>query len=97
MIWKRAVADGLYKCGSCRTPIAAGELVAFTKTRLERCEPCGRQIEEPHDIEEDETGVPPGVTHQPSMGFGGERNRMVSTSELARRHASSHFQRRTRR
>jgi hypothetical protein len=95
MIWRRAVADGIHKCGSCKYAIAAGEIFAETRTKLTRCEPCGRTIEDPPAVIEDaEVGVPDGVNHQPSLGF--ERNRMVSSGELARRHVARHVERRRR-
>jgi DNA-directed RNA polymerase subunit RPC12/RpoP len=97
MQWKRAAIDGLYRCGNCRTDIRAGELVAITKTGAERCEPCGRRIEDPPEsIESDETqsGVPRGVRHQASLGFDGRR--MASTGEVARQHVARHFNRRRR-
>ena len=97
MTWRRVVINGFRSCGSCARPIAKGELVAFTRTGAERCEDCGRKIEDPPAEVDDDSGVveesvPAGGTHQPSLGF--ERNRMVATGELARRHVADHFHRR---
>lgn len=71
MTWKRATADGLYRCGRCAKAIAKGALVAFTRHGAARCEDCGRQFEEPPGAIEDSevSGVPSGVRHQPSLGF----------------------------
>lgn len=98
MTWKRALANGIHTCGSCGKAIAAGELVAITRSNLERCEDCGRRIEEPPAEIVDaavESGVPAGVRHQPSLGF--ERNRMASSGDIARRHVARHVERRVRR
>ena len=94
MTWKRAQANGIYRCGSCGNAIGDGELVAFTRTGAERCEPCGRKIEDPPadvPVEAAETGVSQHVRKQPSFGFG----RIFSTGDLARTHAARHFHRRT--
>lgn len=100
MTWRRALADGIYRCGSCGKAIAAGELVATTRTGAERCEACARKIEDPPANVPAETTaadvtVPAGIRHQPSFGFGGGRNHMVSTGEIARQHVARHFEKRT--
>lgn len=96
MTWRRAVADGLHTCGSCGKAIGVGELVAVTRSNLERCEDCGRKIEDPPETVAAEVAVPPGIQHQASLGFG-ERNRRVSSGEIARRHVARHIERRGRR
>lgn len=72
MIWKRAVADGLFVCGSCRYQVKGGEVYALTRNNLVRCDTCAQTIEDrPKTIEEDgeASGVPSGVRHQASLGF----------------------------
>lgn len=87
MTWRRVAVDGLHSCGSCGKAIGKGQLVATTRTGLTRCEPCGRQIEDPPAVIEEaaeETSVPRGVKHQASLGF-------ASAGELAGRHLANHL------
>lgn len=75
MTWKRANVGDLYHCGSCKAPIGKDAIYAKTRHGAVRCEPCARQIEDPPSvIDNDEAfGVPPGVRHQASLGFGDAR------------------------
>lgn len=92
MTWKRARAGGVHICGSCRGPIAEGEVYAKTRIGHTRCAECAEQIEPRPDVIEDDDAplaVPDGVTYQASMGF-------ISAGELARQRVSSHLRNRQR-
>ena len=86
MTWKRAKADNVWTCGSCKKPIGQGDTYALTRNSLVRCANCAKQIEDPPAvIDEDETvGVPPGVRHQASLGF-------ESAGQLVGRHLANHL------
>lgn len=97
MKWLRASAADVWKCGSCNAKIPAGGVYArferIVGVARVRCASCtGEPPPPPDQIEYDES-EPPRVRHQRSMGFGGERERFVSTETLARRYGT-HVERR---
>lgn len=86
MTWRREIADGIHRSGSCKHAIKAGEIYAETRTHLIRCEACARKIEAPPAVIEEgaPTGVPSGIKHQASLGF-------ESAGSMAGRHLANHL------
>lgn len=72
-IWRVTHRD--MRCGNCRAWIATGEKYLEHRigtARLVRCQPCGESMTgapAPDVIDEEQSGRPLDVRHQPSLGL----------------------------